>query len=139
MDNENNMLELFSDSARKMIAAVDKNQLSSLEDLIKAQEATDRSHKLHAILTSWAVQESEERRLRKLYAVCFAVILALQIVFMNIIFLLIGFQLLTMTEVQSNIFFVSMFGEIIALVLIVTKYLFHESGNANFINAIKDL
>lgn len=139
MDNENNMLELFSDSARKMIAAVDKNQLYSLEDLIKAQEATDRSHKLHAILTSWAVQQSEERRLRKLYAVCFAVILAFQIVFMNIIFLLTGFQLLTMTEVQFNVFFVSMFGEIIALVHIVTKYLFHEDGNKKFIDTIKDL
>lgn len=133
------MLELFSGSARKMIAAVDKNQLSSLEDLIKAQEAADKSHKLHAILTSWATQESEERGLRKLYAICFAVILALQIVFMNIIFLLIGLKLLTITEVKFNIFFVSMFGEIVALVLIVTKYLFHERDNTGIIDTIKKL
>ena len=139
MDNENSVLELFSDSAKKLIAAVDQNQVSSLDDLIKIQEATDKSHTLHAALASWAAQQSEERRLRKLYAICFAVILALQILFINLIFALIGFQRLTITEIQFKVFFVSMFGEITALVLIVTKYLFREDGNVKFIDIIKDL
>lgn len=139
MDNGNGVLELFSDAAKKMIAAIDQTELSSLEDLIRAQEATDKSHKLHAILTSWAIQNSEERQLRKLYAVCFAIMLTIQIASMNIVFLLVGFQILAITETQFNVFFVSMFGEIIALVLIVTKYLFRKEGDTNFIDIIKDL
>lgn len=139
MDNENSVLSLFSDTTKKLIAEVDHNQVSSLDDLLKMQEASDKSHKLHTALASWAAQQSEERRLRKLYAVCFAVILALQILFMNLIFSFIGFQLLAITEVQFKVFFISMFGEITALVLIVTKYLFGKDGNVKFIDIIKDL
>lgn len=134
-----NALELFSDSAKKLITTVDQQKMSSLEDMIKLQEANDKSHKLHAVLESWSTQKSEERKLRKLYALCFVVILALQIIIMNVVFVLAGCSILTLSETQFNVFFVSMFGEIAALVLIITKYLFHQDSDTKLIDTIKDL
>lgn len=131
--------ELFSDSTNKMISEISSKPVSSLEDLIKAQEATDKSHKLHSVLESWSEQKTEERKLRKLYALCFVVILGLQIIILNTVLILVGCKVLSISEVQFNVFFVSMFGEITAFVLIVTKYLFPQESDSKLIETIKDL
>lgn len=139
MDNQQIVRELFSDSTKKMIYEVSPAPVSSLEDLIKVQEATDKSHKLHSVLESWSEQKTEERKLRKLYALCFVVILGLQILVLNTVLILIGCKVLSISEVQFNVFFVSMFGEITAFVLIVTKYLFPQESDTKLIETIKDL
>lgn len=139
MDNKQIERELFSESANKMISEISSQPVSSLEDLIKAQEASDKSHKLHSVLESWSEQKSEERKLRKLYALCFVVILGLQILMLNAVLILVGCRVLLITEGQFNIFFVSMFGEIAAFVLIVTKYLFPQESDSKLIETIKEL
>lgn len=139
MDNERNVRELFSKSANDLISQVNSQSASSLEDLIKAQEASDKSLKLHAVLDSWSNQKTEERKLRKLYALCFVVILAIQIIMMNVVYILIGCEVLKVGEAQFNVFYISMFGEIAAFVLIVTRYLFHQESDSKLIETIKDL
>ena len=139
MDNKQIERELFSESANKMISEISSQPVSSLEDLIKAQEASDKSHKLHSVLESWSEQKSEERKLRKLYALCFVIILGLQILMLNVVLILVGCRVLLISEGQFNIFFVSMFGEIAAFVLIVTKYLFPQESDSKLIETIKEL
>ena len=133
------MLDLFSESTKRMITMVRPEAVQSVDDLLKIQEATDKSHKLHAILDSWSKQQTEERKLRKLYAICFAILLALQTLIATAVFILATLGLVSMTESQFNVFFISVFGEMVALVLIVTKYLFHRDGDSNLVEKIKDM
>ena len=131
--------DIFSDAANKKIEEIDTNPIKSYEYMIKLQEARDKSRKLHSVLESWATQKSEERKLRKLYALCFMLILIIQIILLNVVFVLIGRNVLNISEVQFNVFFVSMFGEITAFALIVTKYLFNQEGDVKTMDAIKEM
>ena len=136
---ENSVLDLFSEPTKQMVTMVRPEAVQSIDDLLKIQEATDKSHKLHAILDSWSKQQTEERKLRKLYAICFAILLALQTLIATAVFILAAIGLVSMTESQFNVFFISVFGEMVALVFIVTKYLFHRDGDSNLVEKIKDM
>ena len=136
---KNSALDLFSEPTKQMVTMVRPEAVQSIDDLLKIQEATDKSHKLHAILDLWSKQQTEERKLRKLYAICFAILLVLQTLTANAVFILVALGLVNMTESQFNIFFVSVFGEMVALVLIVTKYLFCRDENSNLVEKLEDI
>lgn len=130
--------EIFSETANKKITKI-SNPVETIDDLIRVQEVSDRSHKLHEILEAWKYQRSEERKLRKLYAICFIIILTIQIIVLNVFFVLIGYGNLVLTETQFNVFFISVFGEITAFVLIITRYLFRQETDDNLVKVIKKL
>lgn len=136
---KNSALDLFSEPTKQMVTMVRSEAVQSIDDLLKIQEATDKSHKLHAILDLWSKQQTEERKLRKLYTICFAILLVLQTLTANAVFILVALGLVNMTESQFNIFFVSVFGEMVALVLIVTKYLFCRDENSNLVEKLEDI
>lgn len=131
--------EIFSTSAQSVIADVSDYSPTTIDDMIKMQEASDKSHKLHKVLTSWSIQQSQERKLRRTYALCFIGFLGLQLVTLNIAFFLVGAHVISITEPQFNVLFVSTFGEIISLVLIVTKYLFPAKTDIKASDLLKDL
>lgn len=58
---------------------------------------------------------------------------------MNILFILIGSKSLDFNTTQFNAFFISMFGEITALVLIITKYLFQQGSDSKIFDFFKKL
>jgi hypothetical protein len=128
----------FSEDAKELIFQVTGPEAHTIDDLIKAQEATDRSHKVHAFIAAWSNQQDHERRLRRLYALCFAVFLGLQILALNALFYFIGMRILTFSDSTIGVFFVSVFGEITALVLIITKHLFPGNGEVA-LKMLKDL
>ena len=66
-----NPVDLFSNTAQDSIAKVGGIKAKNINDLIKMREATDKSYKIRRLIDSWAIQQSQERKLRKLYAVCF--------------------------------------------------------------------
>ncbi len=130
---------LFSDGTKLLIKDVSSFSPSNIDDMLRVREADDRSHKLHILLSSWSEQQSQERKLRKIYAICFVILLCLQIVMMAVAFYLIGIGKFNITETQFNVFFVSIFGEIVSLVLIITKYLFPKDGDRKLLEMLKDL
>jgi len=134
-----NPIEIFSDQTQSVIAGVSDSIPKSIDDIIKVQEATDKSHKLHSLLYSWSTQQTQERRLRKLYAICFASFLGLQLIALNFAFFSIGSKTIVISEPQFNIFFGSMFGEITALVLIITRYLFPKHNETKVLEMLKDI
>jgi len=134
-----NPVDLFSAEAQNSISSVSEQETNNIDDLIKVQAATDKSHIIHGLLYSWATQQSQERKLRRLYAICFMIVLGIQIILLNIVFILIGLGKLSISDVQFNAFFISMFGEIISLVLIITKYLFQKSNDSKLFELLKDI
>jgi len=138
MANED-MLNSFSTGARALIKSVSNTEASDIDSLIRVQGAVDKSNVTRQLLASWSIQQQEERRLRKIYSISFIAILAVQIVILNLLFFLIGIKTLIFTEVQINVFFVSVFAEIVSLVLIVTKYLFPRKNQEKVLEILKDL
>jgi len=134
-----NPVDLFSDTAQGSIANVDGIKAKNINDLIKMREATDKSYKIRRLINSWAIQQTQERKLRKLYAQCFIGFLAAQLLFMIVAFFLIGCQVIVLSDMQFNTFFISSFGEIVSLVLIVTKYLFSKSDDVKILETLKDM
>ena len=137
--DEYNPLDLFSEETKRVITNISNKSSKSIDELIKVQEASDKSHKLHSLLLSWENQQNEERKLRKLYSICFLVFLGIQLVLLNISFFFIGIKVITINDIQFNVFYGSMFGEIAALVLIVTRYLFPLKRDGKFLDMLKDL
>jgi hypothetical protein len=137
--NEYNPIKLFSDETQKIITSVDTTNTRNMNDLIKMQEATDKSYKLHSMLNSWTIQQSAERKLRKLYAVCFIIFLGTQLFSLIISFFLIGLQRIIISDIQFSAFFISVFGEMTALVLIITKYLFPQHDDTRILELMKDI
>ena len=139
MMSDYNPVDLFSDTAQGSIANVDGVKAKNINDLIKMREATDKSYKICRLIQSWAIQQTQERQLRKLYAQCFIGFLAVQLLFMIVAFFLMGFQVIVVSDMQFNTFFISAFGEIASLVLIVTKYLFSKSDDVKILETLKDM
>jgi hypothetical protein len=65
------------------------------------------------------------------------VILAIQLLIINGIFVLIGMKILTYDQWTVNVFIVSVFGEIIGIILIIVRSLF-TSTNKEMIELVKE-
>jgi len=137
--NEYDPIKLFSNETQQIITSVDTTNTRNMNDLIRMQEATDKSYKLHSMLNSWTIQQSAERKLRKLYAVCFIIFLGIQLFSLIISFFLIGLQRIIINDIQFSAFFISVLGEMTALVLIITKYLFPQHDDTRILELMKDI
>lgn len=109
----------------------------SLADKILIEKQKNESVRIKTILKVWEDQQNAERNLRKGYATCFMWLLAVQLVIINVVFVLIGCNILQYEQWTVNLFIVSVFGEIVGIVLIIVKYLF-TSTNKEMIDLIKD-
>jgi hypothetical protein len=134
-----NPVDLFTTSSQNIITEVDVVRARNINDLIKIRAASDKSYRIRRLIQSWAMQQTQERQLRTLYAKWFIYLLAAQLFFMFLAFFLMGFQFFVISDMQFNTFFISSFGEIVSLVLIVTKYLFSRSDDVKILETLKDM
>lgn len=95
----------------------------------RLQEIQDRSHRVRTIVKVWKDQQTQDRRMREHYARCLMLALAIQAVVVNVVFVLIGFRVVTFEQGTVQAFILSVFGEIAALVLLVMKYLYTPSSD----------
>jgi hypothetical protein len=137
--NNCNLLDLFSDDARNTIEDIDSMSARNIDDLIKIREASDKSLKIRSLLDSWVIQQTQERKLRKLYAICFILFLGIQLLSMIAVFFLIGYKQIAFSDMQFNTFFIYSICEIAALVFAVTNYLFPKNNDVKIFEKIKEI
>ncbi len=113
------------------------NSELSIDDRVKLAKQNNENTRTNTILTLWKEQQDAERNLRRKYANYFIWILAVQLLIINAIFVLIGYKILHYEQWTANLFIVSVFGEIVGIVLIIVKYLF-TSTNKDMIELIKE-
>ena len=53
--NKYDPMKLFSDETQQAITYIDMTDTRNMNDLIRMQEATDKSYKLHSLLNSWTI------------------------------------------------------------------------------------
>jgi hypothetical protein len=114
---------------------LDEKKIAGYERVTKAK---DQSFKLTTLVNAWQRQNKAERKLRQKVAWCILVALAVQIILVNVTFFLIGFKVMVADAELAKIFILAVFAEIVAMVLIVLRYLFPQTGN-EFLQLIKEL
>src|SRR5579872_2473933 len=98
-----------------------------LDAYSRLRDVEDKSYHLRTIVAAWSTQQEQDRVIRNAYSRWLAWTLSLQLVLVNTVFVLIGSGVLRFEAWVTNVFVVSVFGEVTGLVLIVVKYLFPQS------------
>ncbi len=100
-----------------------------IDNIGRLQDIRERVKHHRTIVTAWKHQQEQDREMRKLYATWLMAAMSIQIVAINIIFILIGCKVLTFEPWTANTFVVAVFAEVGALVLLVVKYLFPAASD----------
>jgi hypothetical protein len=121
---------ILSASARSLVKAVGKPVTPDEVDLHgRIQEIRDRSHWIRTVVTAWKCQQVEDRKMRKRYATCLMIIMAAQILVINVLYILMGCGKLQYEPWTAKTFIMSVFAEVAALVLLIVKYLFRSTND----------
>jgi len=116
----------FSENVRDKVKVLEPVQPADMAEWHKLQEALDKSHKLRAVVQSWQEQQNAERPLRTKFAWGLFWLAFIQVLALFLFAFLLGFKVIEVQEWVAVTFLLGVFAETIALVLIVTKYLFPE-------------
>ena len=100
-----------------------------INNIGKLQDIHERAKHHRTIVNAWKNQQDQDRKMRKLYATWLMVVMSIQIVAINVIFILIGCKVLMFEPWTANTFVMAVFTEIGALVLLVVKYLFPATSD----------
>ena len=84
----------------------------------------ERKKHRRTIIEVWKRQQDQDRAMRKQFAMWLLIMMGVQVVAINVIFILIGRAVLKIEVWTANTFVMAAFAEIGALVLLVVKYLF---------------
>ena len=101
-----------------------------IEPWARLREVEDRSYRLRTLVQAWEHQQREERRLRRDYASRLLWIWIVQALAVNLSFALIGLRILVVDQWVASAFILSVFAELVGMVLIVMRYLFPKGGDS---------
>ena len=102
----------------------------NIEPWARLREVEDRSYRLRTLVQTWEQQQGEERQLRRDYASRLLWIWVVQALVVNIAFALLGLNVLVVDQWVANAFILSVFAELVGMVLIVMRYLFPMDGDS---------
>ena len=100
-----------------------------LDNYGKYKKIHDKSFRLRTIVEAWKDQQTEDRKMRKAFAIAILVALFLQVLTINVAFFLIGFGVINVPHWVASTFIVSVFTEIISMTMLVLRYLFPKVGS----------
>lgn len=95
-----------------------------IDNIGKLQNIQERIKHHRTIVNAWKQQQDQDRKMRKTYANLLMGAMSVQVIAINVIFVLIGCGILKFEPWTTNTFIMATFAEISALVLLVVKYLF---------------
>jgi hypothetical protein len=99
-----------------------------ISNIGKLTEISDKSFKLRTVVNAWQNQHSEERIMRRGFAIAILIALFIQIAAINTAFFLIGFKIISVERWVSTTFIISVFVEIVSMTMLVLRYLFPKMG-----------
>lgn len=88
------------------------------------QAADDQSYKIRTVIDTWKEQQKEERNMRRNIAYFIMGALFIEIIVGNVILFLLGVEKLNLSEWVSNVFYVGMYTQVVAIATIVVRNLF---------------
>ncbi len=117
-------------SMQKLVTAIGRPVTSEDLDIYgRLQAIQDESHRLRTVLAAWKNQQAQDRGLREKYATWLMIAMGAQIAVINVVYILMGCNVLTFEPWTARTFIMAVFAEVAALVFVVVKYLFTPSGD----------
>jgi hypothetical protein len=102
--------------------------LDQLDNFGKYKKIHDKSFRLRTVVEAWKDQQTEDRKMRKAFAIAILIALFLQVLVINTAFFLVGFNVISVPHWVASTFIVSVFTEIISMTMLVLRYLFPKVG-----------
>ena len=124
MDKEPELPEALGRHVKQVGKPVTSEEVDSYA---KLQGVRDRSHRLRTRVRAWKDQQAQDRQMRERYANLLIWGMGFQVLFVNVVVVLLGCKVLVLEQWTAQTFIVSVFVEITALVFVVVKYLFRGS------------
>jgi len=113
------------DNLRNLVMAVRRPVTTGDVDVYgRIQAIHNRSRYYRILLRAWEKQQDQDREMRRRYATWLMIAMAVQVLFIDVIYVLMGYGKLTFEPWTARTFILAVFAEIAALVLWVVKYLF---------------
>jgi len=126
---EFNLERAFGEQAKLVSTVASPVSSADVDTYGRLQDIFGRSYKLRTVISAWEQQQIQERSLRSYYArIIFGVLIA-QVVAINVFFVLLGRQCLSVEKWTANTFIFAVFAEIASMTLVVIRYLFPKPGN----------
>ena len=135
---ESGQLDIPSELRRFVDAVGSPVSPEEIEPWARFREVEDRSYRLRTLVQAWEHQQREERGLRRGYASRLLWIWIVQALAVNLAFVLIGLRILVVDQWVANAFILSVFAELVGMVLVVMRYLFPKGGDS-LLNLIERL
>jgi hypothetical protein len=95
----------------------------------RVTEINDQSHRVRTIVTAWKRQQEQDRNLRRHYATVLLIGLGVQVVFIDVVYMMVGFGKLTIEPWTTKTMIMAVFAEAAAMVFWIVKYLFRPINN----------
>lgn len=122
----------------KDITASEINKISpkpfifEIREAIKSPQAIEREN-LDPVIAAELDDKITDTGLKKIYAYSMIVILAAQLIIMNIVFVLVGVGILKYNDpAHLKMFMGGTLAEVFGIVLVITRYLFSKNNNSAF-------
>ena len=126
-DQLSDMIEQINKQIAEDLKAAKENKIVA-EGFDKERAESNRKDKLQDnVLKLLGIQFINDIGLRKIYAISFVILFALEIVFIAGMVLLVGFNIISLTEWIISACVVGVFGQIAASINIITKHLFRDN------------
>jgi hypothetical protein len=93
------------------------------------QRIKDETFRLRTVLRAWKDQQAQDRKLRSRYATWLMIAMGIQMLVVNVVYILMGCGILSYEQWTANTFIMGVFAEVAALVLLIVKYLFTPASD----------
>lgn len=123
--NDNKYLDkinhLYSNIKSKNKVLEDKLTSESFDEAAKRVELDSQA------ISTFCEVIKEDTKIKKIYSIILIMMLGIELIVVNGVFILMGLKLLEYNEITLNIFIGGTLAEILGLVLIIVKYLFKDN------------
>lgn len=123
---EESLKNIFNSLNEKQTAKEKNDKFESLD------EVSERLKMTRETADVFLENAKSDRKWKNIYAKILLIILIIQILSVNIIFILVGFSIMNYSDSTFNIFITGTLIEIIAVIRLVVKYLFSDNISATF-------
>lgn len=138
-DDFNELLLQLNDDTNNIKEISELDVVNEKEIDLPAYIAKNKWHVYKEIAKIFTERSKNDNSLKERYSIILVGILVLQLVVMNIVFILRGADVLVFSDTTFNMFITSTIAEVFALITVIVKYLFTDNLTKLLSNILTDV
>lgn len=128
-ENEKNINAIYLNKLNNLYTSIRENQRIKKDKVLSEpfDETARRTEMDSQVINAFCEVIQKDTKLKFIYGAILIFLLGLQLIALNVVFILYGLNILKYSENIFQLFLVGTLGEIIALVTVIVKYLFKDN------------